>query len=161
MPGSTSPLGPALSIAGLQLQVDNGASPDSFQTIANVGSVKLPMTCKTVDVTNVGMLWEAMFPTLHAMGKIGFELFYIPEDVTMRNSPTAGSVGAGLMWLFLNANAPANAGLRNWQLVISDGNQSTMAFPAYVTSFSLDAKVGDVYKVAIELSSNGGAPSLP
>ena len=84
------------------------------------------MTCKTVNVTNVGMLWEAMAPTLHSMGKIAFTLFYIPEEVTHRNTPTAGAVAAGLMWLFLNANASGNAGLRNWQVIFPDGSSSTV-----------------------------------
>lgn len=161
MPASTSPLGTDLSIAGMLLQVDNGSSPDSFQTIANVGSFKFPMTCKTVDVTNVGMLWEAMAPTLHSMGKITFDLFYIPEEATHRNSPSSGSTGAGLMWLFLNANAANKAGLRNWQVVFPDGNNSTFSFTAFVTNFALDAKVGDVFKVSIELTNDGTAPSLP
>jgi hypothetical protein len=168
MPSSTSTLGPAVSIAGLVLQVDNGSSPDAFQTIANVDSITYPMTCETVDVTNVGNLWKAMFPTLHNMGKIAFKIFWIPEEVTHRNSPTAGSVGAGLMWLFLNANAANNAGLRNWQLVIPDGANpggnppgSVIAFEAYVTSFAIDAKVGNVFTASIELTNNGVAPSLP
>ena len=161
MSGSTSPLGPAVSIAGLLLQVDNGSSPDTFQTIANVDSITYPMTCETVDVTNVGNLWKAMFPTLHNMGKIAFKIFWIPEEVTHRNAATAGSTGAGLMWLFLNANAAGNAGLRDWQLVVPDGNDSTIAFEAYVTSFSIDAKVGNVFTASIELTNNGVAPSLP
>jgi predicted secreted protein len=161
MPASTSGLGPAVSIAGLLLQVDNGSSPDAFQTIANVDSITYPMTCETVDVTNVGNLWKAMFPTLHNMGKIAFKIFWIPEEPTHRNSPTAGSTGAGLMWLFLNANAANNAGLRNWQLVIPDGNNSTIAFEAYVTSFAIDIKVGNVFTASIELTNNGVAPSLP
>src|SRR5271165_6104324 len=115
MPASTSPLGHAISIAGVLLQVDNGSSPDTFQTIANVLSFDLPLTCKTVNVTNVGDTWEAMFPTLHSMGKIALEIAYIPEEVTHRNAPTAGSIGAGLMWLFMNANIANQGGLRNWQ----------------------------------------------
>lgn len=157
---STSPLGHALSVAGLLLQVDNGASPDAFQTIANVGSIKLPASCKTVNVTNVGDLWEAMFPTLHSMGKISFDLFYIPEEVTHRNSPTVGSVGAGLMWLFLNANTANKVGLRNWQFVLPDGNGSTIALAAYVTDFSIDAKTGDVFKATMELTHDGSNPSF-
>ncbi len=132
-----------------------------MDTIANVGDFKFPMTCKTVNVTNVGMLWEAMAPTLHSMGKIAFELFYIPEEVTHRNSPTVGTVAAGLMWLFLNANAAGNVGLRNWQVIFPDGSSSTFAFTAFVTSFALDAKTGDVFKAAIELTNDGTTPSLP
>jgi predicted secreted protein len=156
-------LGHALSIAGLLLQVDNGASPDTFQTVANVTDLKLPLSCATVKVTNIGDLWEAMFPTLHSMGKIAFTLQWIPEEVTHRNSPSAGSVGAGLMWLFMNANTSGQAGLRNWQLIIPDGNNSTIAFPAFVTDFAIDAKVGNVFQASIELTHPGGAtgPQMP
>ena len=161
MPASTSVLGPGISIAGLLLQVDTGVSGGGFTTIANVDGITYPMTCETVDVTNVGNLWKAMFPTLHNMGKIVFDIFWIPEEVTHRNSPTGGSVAAGLMWLFMNANAANNVGLRDWQLVIPDGNNSIIAFEAYVTSFAITAKVGQVFKASIELTNNGVAPSLP
>ncbi|MGC2152633.1 MAG: hypothetical protein WA618_11355 [Terriglobales bacterium] len=161
MPSSTSPLGQDLSVAGLLLNVDNGSSPDAFQTIANVSNLTVPMVCKTVDVTNIGNEWEAMAPTIHSMGKINFKIFYIPEEVTHRNSPTVGSIGAGLMWLFLNANAANQVGLRNWEMVFPDGNGTLMAWQAFVTSFSLDAKVGGVFEASMELTNNGTAPSLP
>ena len=164
MAGSTSIYGQDLSVAGLLLQVANGASPDSFTTLANVSDLSLPLSCKTVDVTNVGNLWVAMAPTIHEMGKIAFKIFYIPEDPTMRNSNPGGAVAAGLMWLFLNSNVVAanvQVGLRDWQMVFPDGNDTLLAWAAFVTSFQITAKVAAVFEASMELTNNGTAPSLP
>jgi len=159
---TTSPLGHDLAVAGLLLQVSNGASPDVPCTVFNVTDVTIPLMADTIDVTNVGDLWKIKAPTLHDMGKIGFKIFYIPKDVTHRNSPSAGAVAAGLLWLFLHCSDAALAGVRDWFVVFPDaaGGLSTLwTFPAYVTAFSLTAKTGNAFEASIELT-NSDAPSL-
>lgn len=150
---SVSPLGPSVAVEGLLLQIDNGTSPDAMQTIANVTDVSLPVVADVVDVTNVGDSWHRRFPTLHDMGKIAFKIYWVMEEVTHRNSANGGSVGAGLRYCLINNL------LRNFQLVYNDGNESTDAFPAYVTSFAITGGVGKVFIASVELS-NSGAPSL-
>lgn len=150
---STSPLGPALAVEGLLLQVGNAASPESMQVIANATDFSEPVMTDVVDVTNVSDAWKRRIPTLHDMGKISFKIFWIPEEVTHRNSVNGGSVGAGLRYLLINSL------LRDFAFTYPDGNSSTDAFPAYVTSFAITGKVGGVFEAAVELS-NSGAPSL-
>ncbi len=65
----------------------------------------------------------------------------------------SGTLSAGLRYLLINQL------LRDFQFVYPDGNNSTDAFPAYTTSFSITGAVGGVYTASIELS-NSGAPSL-
>lgn len=149
----TSSIGPATAVAGLLLQVGNAGSPETMNTIANATDVSLPIMATTVDVTNVGDTWRRHIPTLLDMGKIAFKIFWMMEEPTHRNSLGGGSVGAGLRYLFVQRLA------RDYQLVYSDGNNSTDAFPAYVTAFSITGKTGGVWEASIELT-NSGAPSI-
>jgi hypothetical protein len=149
----TSPIAPAIAVEGLLLQVGNASSPETMQTIANATDLSLPIMTDVVDVTNVGDSWKRRIPTLHDMGKISFKIFWVMEEVTHRNSANGGSVGAGLRYLLVHSS------LRDFAFVYPDGNNSTDAFPAYVTSFSITGKVGGVFEAAIELS-NSGEPSL-
>ena len=153
MPASTSPLGPALAVEGLLIQVGNASSPETMDTIANATDFSLPVMTDVLEVTNVGDSWKRRIPTLHDMGKINFKVYWIPEEVTHRNSVNGGTVGAGLRYLLISSL------LRDWQAVYPDGNLSTDAWPAYVTSFSITGKVGGVFEAACELANNG-IPSL-
>lgn len=148
---ATSPIGAQQTVAGLLLQVGNGQSPETMNTVANVEDFALPLTAKTVETTNVGDTWVRRVATLLDMGKIAFTVFWIMEEITHRNS--ALNNVKGLRYLF------AQRTLADWQAVYPDGNSSTDAWPAYVTTFSISGKVGDVFKAAIDLS-NSGAPSL-
>jgi hypothetical protein len=149
----TSAIGAATPVKGLLLQVGNAGSPETMNTIANATDVVVPVTATTVEVTNVGDSWRRRIPTLYDMGKIAFKIFWMMEEPTHRNSLGGGVVGAGLRYLLVNGL------LRDYQLVYSDGNLSTDAFPAYVTGFSITGKTGGVWEASIELS-NSGAPSL-
>lgn len=151
MPSSTSPIGPAIAVEGLLLQVGNGLSPEQFNTIANATDLSLPIMTDVVDVTNVGDSWKRRIPTLHDMGKIGFKVYWVMEEVTHRNSG-ANNID-GLRWLLINSF------LRDYQFVYPDGNNSTDAFAAYVTEFGITGKVGGVFESSVTLS-NSGAPSL-
>lgn len=149
----TSPIGSAQQVAGLLLQVGNSSSPENFQTIANATDVALPLKADVVDVTNVSDAWHRRFPTLLDMGAITFKIFWIMEEVTHRNAPNGGLVGAGLRYLFVNRLK------RDYQFVYPDGNSSTDAFAAYVTDFSIAGKTGGVFEANVTLS-NDNAPSL-
>lgn len=150
---ATSLAGPGLSTEGTLLQVGNGSSPDSMQTIANATDLNLPIMAETADVTNLGDTWRRRFPTLLDMGAISFKIFWMMEEPTHRNSANGGSIGAGLRYLLINRLA------RNYQFIYPDDNDPTDAFPAYVTSFAITGAVGGVFTAQIELR-NSGAPSL-
>ncbi len=144
---STSLIAEAQQVAGLLLQVGNGSSPESFQTIANVQDIDLPIVAEVQDVTNVADLWRRRRPTLLDMGKIGFKVWWVMTEPTHDNSST------GLRYMLINKIK------KDWQVTYPDGNSSTDSFPAYVTSFHITGKVGSHFEAAIELS-NSGAPSL-
>jgi hypothetical protein len=151
----TSPIGPALSVRGTLLQVGTAGSPETMYTIANATDVSLPIMADTVDVTNVGNLWKVKIPTLLDLGKISFKIYWIMEEVTHRNSLNGGGVPAGLRYLLVQQL------VRDYQFVYPDGNNSTDAFPAYVTGFAITGKVGSVYEASIDLTYSGpGVPSL-
>jgi hypothetical protein len=149
----TSLIAPAIGVRGTLLQVGNNSSPDTMQTIANATNLALPIINEVVDVTALCDLWRRRIPSLLDMGTISFTIFWVMEEPTHRNSVNGGAVGAGLRYLLINQL------LRNYQFVYPDGNNSTDAFPAYVTSFQITGAVGQVYTATINLS-NSGAPSL-
>lgn len=149
----TSLIAPAVGTRGTLIQVGNNSSPETMQTIANATDLTVPITAEVVDVTALCDLWRRRIPTLLDMGTIAFTIFWVMEEPTHRNSVNGGTVGAGIRYLLVNQL------LRDYQIVYPDGNSSTDAFPAYVTSFSITGAVAGVYTASINLS-NSGAPSL-
>ncbi len=149
----TSLIAPATGVRGTLLQVGNNSSPETMNTIANATDLTLPVMSEKVDVTALCDLWRRRIPTLLDMGAISFKVFWVMEEPTHRNSVNGGTVGAGLRYLLINQ------ALRDFQFVYPDGNNSTDAFPAYTTSFSITGAVGGVFTASVELS-NSGAPSL-
>ena len=144
----TSPLGPALAVEGLLIQVGNGSSPETFSTIANATDLSEPVATDVVEVTNVGDSWKRRLPTLHDMGKIGFKVYWQPEDSTHNN-------GTGLRFFLINSL------LRDYQFVYPGDPAAppTDAFPAYAVEFAIMGKVGGVFEATVTLA-NSGAPSL-
>jgi hypothetical protein len=146
----TSTLGSSLSVEGLELQVGTAGSPGSFITIANVDNFSEPVIEKLVEVTNVGDHWIRRRPTLNDMGKIAFQIFWIPQE------PTHENVSGGLRYMLVNQV------LADWQVLYPDGITSPTSmdsFPAYVSSFAITGKTGDVFRAACDLA-NDGAPTL-
>ncbi len=140
---TTSTLGPALGVLGLQILFGSPAT----SIVCNVEDIDLPTQAKTVEVTNVGDTWVRRFPTLLDMGKITFKIFWIPTEATFKN--TSG----GLRYAMISQT------LTNFVVTYPDSGHSTDSFAAYVTNFHLTGKVGDVFHASIELS-NSGAPTL-
>ena len=146
---NTSVLGAALPVEGVIFQIDNGLSPDTFVTVANVSEISLPTIQEVVDVTNVGDVWRRRIGTLKDMGKIALKIFWQPEDPTHNNSSPYG-----LRYVMISG------ALRNFQILYPNGTPGSVdAFPAYVTGFSITGMVGKVFEASVDLSNNG-APSL-
>jgi hypothetical protein len=139
----------AVAAAPTLLQVGNGMSPETFQTISNVDNIKITSKTKVIDVTShsTGIPWTQQFPTIRSAGDLSHDLFWVPED------PTQSSTTGGLRNLW------ENAFLKDWQLIYPDGNNSTDAYQGYVTQMSPSAKVGDVLRQAVMISMTG-KPSL-
>lgn len=158
---STSPLGAAIPVEGLLLQVaNNTSSPLAFFTIANVSEFTLPLGAKTVDVTNVGNAWEAMIPTLNTYGKITLKIFWVMRETTHENAPgqsTPSAVATGLRYLYVTRNPPL---LRQFNFIYPDGLGSADSFMAYVTGFNITGKVAGVFEATIELTANDQNPTF-
>lgn len=137
----------AIAVQGVLLQVGNGSSPESFQTISNISKFTFPMKAKVVDVSNVSDIWKNQIPTLLEIGDVTCEVFWVMEDPTLNNQ-----VG-GLRNIF------ANKLKRDFQIIYNDGNSSTDAFKAYVTSFQITGQEADVFKAQVTFSGTG-QPSI-
>lgn len=137
----------AIAVQGVLLQVGNGSSPETFQTISNISKFTFPMKAKVVDVSNVSDIWKNQIPTLLEIGDVTCEVFWVMEDPTLNNQ-----VG-GLRNIF------ANKLKRDFQIIYNDGNSSTDAFKAYVTSFQITGQEADVFKAQVTFSGTG-QPSI-
>lgn len=133
----------AVAVQGVQLQIAIAGSPDVFQTIVNVENFKLNSKLKVVDVSNVTDLWKQNFPTLLEVGDIPMTVFWVPEDPTLNNSAT------GLRGLFTRKT------LCDCRFIYNDGNNSTDAFQAYVTTYEIQGTQADVYRATITLTGTG------
>lgn len=150
MPGSTSALGPYVPVEGTLFQIDNGLSPDTFETVSNVSSITIPTMQKTIDVTNIGDVWTRTVPTLKDMGKISLKLFWQMADSSQNNSSPFG-----LRFCLVAIPSP----IRIFKVLYPDLAASSDVFPAYVTGFQIDGAVGKAWEASIDLS-NSGAPTL-
>jgi hypothetical protein len=136
----------AVAVQGTLLQVGNGQSPESFTTIVNIDKFTLPLKARTVDVSNISSIWMQQIPTLLEIGNLQVDIFWVPEEPSHSNAPGGGSVAAGLRNLFRNKT------LKNWQIIYNDGNNSTDAFQAYVTSYAITGQTANVLRATITLS---------
>ena len=133
----------AVAVQGVQLQIAIAGSPDVFQTIVNVENFKLASKTKVVDVSNVTDTFKQQFPTLKEVGDIPMTVFWVPEDPTLNSSNT------GLRGLWKNAT------LCDCRFIYNDGNGSTDAFQAYVTTYEIQGTQADVFRATITLSGTG------
>ena len=111
----------AVKSKGIQLQSSNGASPDVFETIAEVKSCDGPsMSLPTDDATSFDSEWAEVIPGVPDGGEISLGMIFVP--------------GAGGQ-IRLQEDLQ-NATLRAYRLVYPDASSSKIEFSAYVTAFS-------------------------
>jgi hypothetical protein len=121
---------------GGQVEIGNGASPEVFEAIAAVKTLKFGET-KTADVDRTH-LRSLNAHKEHAPGMRDTSAFEItgPYLPTARSLTTAGG-GSGA---FSGGGLPALAAARtvhNFKVVCADTNTTTIEFRAYVAGFSL------------------------
>lgn len=130
---------------GTLLKLGDGASSETFTTIAEVRDIKGPsLELATEDMTNHSSTngWEESIGTILSGGDIQFELNWIPAHATQ-------SYSAGLLKDMVNRT------LRNFQLVIPAASPVTWAFSAYVTKFPPDLPVKGGQRVSVTLKLSG------
>jgi len=130
----------AISSFGTLLQRGDGASPETFTTIAEVKDITPPsLELGTEEVTSHGSPdgWREYVGTLLDGGEVEFELNFIPTD-------------AGHQALISDMQNRVN---RNFKIVFPDG--STWSFTALVTKFEPDAPVEGVLTASVTLKVTG------
>src|SRR5690348_6479592 len=136
-----------IAVQGVLLQFGNGASPETFETIANIEKFSWPMKARVVDTSNVSDQYQRQLPTLIETGTVTMDVFWRMGDDShnqLRN-----------LLISRVAGQPVK---RDFQIVYPDGS-SVDVFSAYVTSFQITGQVAQVFKATITLSATG-APFL-
>ena len=141
------PITNAIPAFGTLLKRGDGATPEVFTAIAEVGDIAGPsLKSQMEDATNHGSTggYTESMPTVKSMGQLKFPISFIPSNATH-------SAVAGMIYDWVNKTK------RNYQMVFPDGTVWTL--PVYVAEFSLKAPVKTllVADVALEIT---GAPTL-
>lgn len=142
-------LSPALAAEGTLLQLGAGTSPETWQTIANVGDITGPAFDSTVvDITSHSSQapFRQRIVTLLSIGDVTFKCFWVPQNDTQRNAITG--VFGGIRYNYINRL------LKEYRLRYTDGSSSD-TFNAYVTKLSEVAPVAGVYEMTVTLSGTG------
>lgn len=130
---------------GTLLKIGDGATPESFTTIAQVQDIKAPqLAMDTEEVTNHSSTggWEEVVATILRTGEVSFGLVYDPDAATHDAS-------TGLI-----ADMVART-RRNFQLIFSDSGNTTWSFSAYVTGFKPEAPVKGKLGAEVSLKITG------
>jgi predicted secreted protein len=135
----------ALAAINTLLKVGDGGSPETFNTIANVGDyTPISPSGAVVDVTShsTGVPWRQKIITLLDAGKVQAKIFYIPTGTTH-------NVATGLLGFLTNRT------LKNWKIVWPDSGSTTFAFSGYVTAFQPTAPVAGVVEATLTIEITG------
>ena len=154
---STSPIAASLPVEGLLLSIGTSGSPDSLSVVANVTDYSQAMKATIVMVENVGDNFVRRQPTIIDPGAPTYKIFWIPDEVSHRNSPDNGNVTAGLRYLMIKKllrqttlNYPADP----------NGNAPADSFLAFVTDFGISGKTAGVFEANITMGINDQNPSF-
>lgn len=134
----------AKSAFGTLLKLGNGATSETFATIAEVKDIKFAFKLDTEDVTSHSSTagWVERIGTLLDGDKIKFEANWIPGDATQ-------SYSMGILKDMVNRT------LRHFQLVIPAASSVTWTISAYVTNFGGELPVKGAQKLDLELTVSG------
>lgn len=159
MPGpagpTTSPNGASLPITGLTISIGTSGSPDTLNIVANAEEYNQAMKSTVVMVTNVGDQFVRRQPTIVDPGEPTYKVFWIPEEVSHRNSADSGTITAGLRYLLIKrllrqveVSYPADL----------NGNTPADSFMAFVTSFGITGKVAGVFEAQVTMGISDQNP---
>ena len=124
------------------LKLGNGASPETYTTVANVGDITGPGIAATVvDVTSHSNPdpWRRKITTLLDAGQVQFKLYFIPDDQGHKSLLTVFTTRA----------------LRDWQLEFPDPTPTIWPFQAFLTKFSTTEMVAGVIEATCVLDIVG------
>lgn len=128
-------IGEYLPAINTYLAIGNGASPEVYTVIANVGDQSGPdMTCDVVDVTSHSATtpWSRKGVTLLNAGTTKFPLFFIPQS---SGAGSHGFSGGGLLANFVNRT------LTYFLIQFPEVDLTQWLFQGYISAFSVKAAV--------------------
>lgn len=134
----------ALAGYGVLLKVGNGATSETFTTVAEVRDIEGPeLELEAKEVTSHDSSgWREFIGTLLTGGEVSFDLNFIPSNAT--HGATAGLVKDML-----------DRTRRNFQLVFPDTESTTWAFTALVVGFKPSGPVEDELSAEVTLQVTG------
>lgn len=152
----------AIPAIGTLLQVGNGASPELFSSVANIGDITGPTTqVAVVDVTShtsPAAPYRQKVPTLIDPGTLTIPVYIVPASGApspygpgqYMGHDYASGLGALLVNRGLSPGVPYN-----WKIVYPDGLNTTDSFGAFPTKYTRDMKVAGVISGSLELTLTG------
>ncbi len=155
---STFPI--AIPAIGTLLQVGNGASPEVFNSIANIGDITGPTTqSAVVDVTShtsPDIPFRQKIPTLIDPGTLTIPVYIVPSSGaptgvgTFMGHNYTGGIGKLLVNRGLTPGVPFN-----FKIIYPDGLNTTDRFSGFVTKYSRDMKVAGVIQGSLQIDLSG------
>ncbi len=136
---------PALPSHGTLVKIGDGATPEVFTTIAELGDIDLPEwgnEKEEVTVQTTPGRRRAYRATLLKDATVGFKINWLPGDAT-HDSAT------GLMALAESGET------NNFQIVLADDDETTFQFAAFVETFHPTAPVQGILTADVVLSIDG------
>jgi predicted secreted protein len=133
------------SAFGTELKIGDGATSETFTTIAEVVTITGPsLAMDPLEMTNHDSpgQWEEHIGGTLRSGEVTFDLNYIPADGTHDAS-------TGLLADFLART------VRNFELIFSDTPLTKWSFSAFVTGFEPSAPFDDKLSASVTLKVTG------
>ena len=136
----------ALETQGVILNIGDGGGPEVFEAIGEVTDFDGPGgSANVIDATHLGSTFREKLMGIPDEGQFTFSLNLVPGDNGQRR---------------LVENR-ANRTLTNFQLMLTDTPQTTLAFSAYVLSFSQSGAVDDKINASVTLEITGQVTGFP
>jgi predicted secreted protein len=135
----------AISSFSTLLKIGDGATPETFGTIAEVLDIDGPdLGLDTEEVTSHDSAngWSEHIGTILNGGEVSFDVNFVPTDATHDTS-------TGLQGDMIDRT------LRNFQLVLPDSGTTTYAFAALVTGFKAAEPVKGALRASVKLKISG------
>lgn len=135
----------AVSSFGTLLKIGDGASAETFTTIAEVQNITGPaLSLETIEVTNHSSTegWKERVGGLLDGGEVAFDVNFLPTNATH-------SFSAGLIKDMVGRTK------RNFKIVFPDGSSTTWSFTALVSKFQPKAPVNGQLSASVSLMITG------
>lgn len=136
------------------LKVGDKGSVEKFHTVANVGDLSgLTLSANVVDVTShsTDVPWRQKIVTLLDAGDLTLPLYFVPSsgEPAGDSDPMGHDFTNGLGSIFTARER------RNYKLVFPDEAETTWAFEAYISKFTMKASVAGVLEATVTFVATG------